>query len=258
MGKDMDVLKQLEHAALPPRENLSDQVTLILKKFILGEQIMPGDRLPPERQMADTLNISRTVLREALNRLIGEHILERPSPRILQVAEFDRDALATAIEATDNGDIQFRDLMELRYILEVGAIPLIYEKATDQDIREIETLAARHRREIAEGRSGNSADITFHTRLLSVVDNTIIRGALPVIEQQIRAYLLREPSMLRLRNRHEPTAIRVVDEHQEIIDSLRQRDVTAGLAAVTRHLAPYFARLRAQDIEEPPDHSSPR
>lgn len=247
----MDVLKQLERAALPPRENLSDHVTLILKKFILGEKMMAGDRLPPERQMADTLNISRTVLRESLNRLIGERILERPSPRTLQVAAFDRAAVTTAIDALDSGDIQFRDLMELRYILEVGSIPLIYEKATSRDIAEIRELADRHRHEIDKGRSGNSADIQFHTRLLRVVDNSIIRDALPIIEEQIRSYLLREPSMLRIENRHKGTTTRVVDEHQEIIDSLCRRDVAAGLAAMTRHLAPYFARLQVHDH---PDH----
>ncbi|HWV22924.1 MAG TPA: FCD domain-containing protein [Thermomicrobiales bacterium] len=242
----MDVLKQLEQVALPPRESLSDQVSLMLKRLIIGENMQPGDRLPAERQMADTLNISRTVLREALNRLIGEHILERPSPRMLQVADFDRAPLAATIDAMDTGDVQFRDLMELRYILEVGSIPLIYEKATPADIAEIEELASRHRREVAEGRSGNSADIQFHTRLLRVVDNSIVRSALPIIEQQIRAYLLREPSMLRLQNRQKQTTIRVVDEHQEIINSLRHGDVAAGLAAMTRHLAPYFARLQAR------------
>ncbi len=239
----MDVLKQLEHASLPPRESLADRVALILKKFILSESVPAGDRLPPERQMADTLNISRTVLREALNQLMGEGILERPSPRILRVAGFDRDALASSIASHDDTDIRFRDLMELRYILEVGSIPIIIQQLTPPDLARIEALAAKHRHEIADGRSGNSADIEFHTRLLQVIDNPIIRGVIPVIEEQIRSYLLREPSML-VPGRSKPeTLIRVIDEHQDIISALRNKDVAAGLMAMTRHLEPYFTRL---------------
>ena len=239
----MDVLKHLEHASLPPRESLADRVAVILKKFILSESVAAGDRLPAERQMADTLNISRTVLREALNQLIGENILERPSPRVLRVADFDREALAASIAMTSDRDIQFRDLMELRYILEVGAMPLIIERIQLRQIDMIEELASKHRSEISAGRSGNGADVQFHTRLLQVVDNPIIHGVIPVIEEQIRSYLLREPSLLVPERRHTDTSARVIDEHQSIIEALRNRDTTAGLMAMTRHLEPYFTRL---------------
>lgn len=242
----MDILKQLESASISPRESLAGRVVVILKKFILTESIESGERLPAERQMADRLNISRTVLREALNQLIGEGILVRSSPRILCVSEFDRREVAASIDSLDNGDIEFHDLMQLRYILEVGSMPIICEQITSAKIARLEQLAQTYQQELAEGRSGNAADISFHTELLRAVDNSIVRGLLPVIEEQIRSFLLSEPRSLRAVHNSSGNGTRVVYEHEEILDALSKRDADAGLAAMAKHLSPYLAKLRVE------------
>lgn len=240
----MDVLKELEKSSISPRESLAGRVVVVLKRFILSESISIGDRLPPERQMADRLNISRTVLREALNQLIGEGILERLSPRILRVADFDRSALIASMDALDPGDIEFQDLMQLRYILEVGSIPLICERITVADLARLQMLADTHRRELEEGRSGNSADINFHTCLLQILDNSVVRHLLPIVEEQIGSYLLRDPFKLNSDPNAGRSGDRVIAEHQELIDALRARDVDAALKTMTRHLDHYFIHLR--------------
>lgn len=242
----MDVLKQLESSSLSPRENLAARVVVILKKFILMESVTAGERLPAERQMADRLNISRTVLREALNQLIGEGILVRSSPRILRVSEFDRKALAATIDSLDIEDIEFRDLMQLRYILEVGSMPIICEQITSAQIRHLQQLAKAYQQEIHEGRSGNAADISFHTNLLRAVDNSIVRGVLPVIEEQIQTFLLSEPMFLKDNQNLSISGSRVIGEHKEILNALITRDADAGLAAMAKHLSPYLAKIQVE------------
>lgn len=244
----MDVLKQLGNSSLSPRESLAGRVVVILKKFILTEPLDTGERLPAERQMADRLNISRTVLREALNQLIGEGILTRPSPRILLVADFDRRAVAETIESLDTGDIELRDLMQLRYILEIGSMPIICREITESRIQRLQQIANLNEQEILAGRSGNAADILFHTELLRAIDNSIVRSLLPVIEEQIRSFLLSQPASLKVDHESSAGRGRVANEHKEIIDALENRDVEAGLAAVAKHLSPYFARLQAEAL----------
>src|SRR5690606_40389426 len=73
-----------------------------------------------------------TTLFRSLSRLIGEGVLERTSPRVLQLANFDRDALAASVSPLPDREARFRDLMELRYILEIGALPVIITKLTDR------------------------------------------------------------------------------------------------------------------------------
>lgn len=194
--------------------------------------------------MADRLNISRTVLREALNQLIGEGLLERISPRILQVANFDRASLMANVDARDPGDIEFHDLMQLRYILEVGSVALICEQITTSDISRLQAHADNHRKELEAGRSGNSADIDFHTCLLNVLDNSVVRQLLPIVEEQIGSFLLREPFKLNVDPLGERSGERVIAEHQELIDSLAAKDIDTALETMTRHLAPYFIHLK--------------
>src|SRR5512141_672458 len=68
------------------RQNLSERVVQILKHFILDQELQAGDRLPPERQLA-----------EALSHLIGEGLVYRATPRKLHVADFDRGKVSAEL-----------------------------------------------------------------------------------------------------------------------------------------------------------------
>ena len=52
---------------IAPRESLATRSAIILKRYLLTEHLKPGDRLPPERRLAEALNVSRTVLRSRSN-----------------------------------------------------------------------------------------------------------------------------------------------------------------------------------------------
>ncbi len=200
--------------------------------------------MPPERHLATTLNVSRTVLREALSRLLGEGVLERRSPRILQVASYDPEALAASVLSLDERATSFIDMMELRYILEVGALPLLAARISETSLDEIEQWAQEYEARMRRGETAPDMDVRFHTGLLRAIGNPTIDAMLPLVEEQIRSYLLFDPTQLRAAPR--PTTDRVVVEHREIIAALRTRDAAAARNAMERHLAPYFARLQRE------------
>lgn len=234
----MDVIERLENAAPPVRESLADQVATILKRFMIVEDLAPGSRMPTERRLADTLNVSRTVLREALSRLIGEGLLVRASPRVLQVAAFDRERLVASMSPFDEQRMHFRDLLELRYILEMGALPVIIRKITPEAAAEIEHWADEFERQLHSGNPVQATDAKFHASLLRSLDNATVNNLLPLLEDQFREYLLLDP---RLIGGHDVVSDeRVVREHREIVDAIRARDPIAAVSAMERHLAPYF------------------
>ncbi len=131
---------RLETPHLPvfQRQPLSLRVTEILKRYILLEPLETGDRLPAERRLAETLSVSRTVLREALSQLIADGILVRTTPRILSIAAFDRMRAATELAPLNDYNIVDQSLIELRVIIEVGAIEVITRRADARDLAEIE------------------------------------------------------------------------------------------------------------------------
>ncbi len=84
--------------SMPPRESLAARSAAALKRYLLTEGLEPGDKLPPERRLAEALNVSRTVLREAVNQLVGEGLVKREPSRSPVVTDFDRDALAQLLD----------------------------------------------------------------------------------------------------------------------------------------------------------------
>lgn len=98
MSNDSDPqLAALSRSALA-RENLSTRSATVLKRYLLTEGLEPGDKLPSERRLAEALNVSRTVLREAINQLVGEGYIHKEPSRSPTVTEFDRERLAEVLD----------------------------------------------------------------------------------------------------------------------------------------------------------------
>lgn len=111
-------LVELEPTVEPPQA-LPDRVYGVLKYRILTCVLPPGQRLN-EQEIADELNVSRTPLREALNRLAQENLLARTPFRGYAV---------TAVTAED-----IRNLCEVRLTLETAAAGLAAERATEAEL----------------------------------------------------------------------------------------------------------------------------
>jgi GntR family transcriptional regulator, transcriptional repressor for pyruvate dehydrogenase complex len=235
---------------MPPalrRQNLSDRAATILKRYIIAERLEPGHRLPAERRLADWLNVSRTVLREALSQLLGEGILERPSPYVLRVADFDRARVAADLAVVANEEAEAQDLIELRVMLEIGAVEAIVARAHDGHLREIERWVIEGERRLASGEPIYRADARFHAALLRTLGNRAINDFLPLIEENLRHDLVLDP--------HQLTTVgsaadhRVIRQHREIYEAIRRRDVESARRWMIAHLTPYLQRDRA--IPEP-------
>ncbi len=233
-----------DSAVLPAlrRQNLSARVSLILKRYILAERLDPGHRLPAERRLADWLNVSRTVLREALSQLIGEGILERPTPHSLCVAAFDRARLAVETSMLGDEAAETQDLIELRVVIELGSIDAIVARVTDEHLREIERWIVEGERRLAAHEPFYRADAQFHAALLRVLGNRVVDDLLPLIEENLRYDLIGDPHQLT--DTGTDVDRRVLHQHREIYNALKRRDVDALRAWMLAHLTPYLQRPR--------------
>jgi GntR family transcriptional repressor for pyruvate dehydrogenase complex len=237
---------------LPPlirRDNLSARVATILKRYVLAERLEPGHRLPSERRLAELLNVSRVVLREALSQLMGEGILERPSPYVLCVAAFDRAKLAAELSGLDHEDAEAHDLIQMRVILELGAIDWIVAGASDAHLKSIERWVIEGERTLAAGEPIFRADAGFHASLLKSLGNQVVNRLLPLIEEHLRRDVLLDSS--RLKTGGLPTDQRVVQQHREIYEAIKRRDPVGARHWLLTHLKPYIdPSLRDRSSEE--------
>jgi GntR family transcriptional repressor for pyruvate dehydrogenase complex len=223
------------------RERLAERVAQIIKSYIVTQQLRPGHRLASERKLAVWLNVSRTVLREALEDLINQGVLHRASPHALRVTDFDRSFAAAELWALRKSDIEARDLLELRFFLEIGAITEIANRATDKNLREIERWVKEGERCVETHEPVDSADARFHAALLHVLGNRVIDSFLPVIEDTIRSSILADPDQLasigRLGDRQ------TVEEHRTIFEAVQSRDHETARRVMLTHLARQWDRM---------------
>ncbi|HXH89585.1 MAG TPA: FCD domain-containing protein [Gaiellaceae bacterium] len=235
-----DTQPQVESVFVPMarRENLSSRSATIIKRYLLSEPLNPGDRLPPERRLAEALNVSRTVLREAINQLVGEGLVQRDPSRSPTVADFDRARVAQELSMLSDHEPKIRELVELRVLVELGAIEAIVGRASDADLKEIEHWVLEGERRIAEDEPLSIADVRFHSALLRSLGNRSVDALLPLIEEHMRENLLIDP--------HELAGVitdddhRVVEQHRQIFEAVKARDPEAAKQRMYEHLDPYL------------------
>lgn len=226
--------------SIPQRRNLSERVVQILKHFILDQGLATDDRLPPERQLAEALNVSRTVLREALSHLIGEGIVYRASPRKLHVSDFDRARVSAELAGLREGESSLQNLIELRVFVEIGALEVIVRRITDEHLAEIEHWVVQGEGHLRAHTPLPLVDARFHAALLRATENPAIEAFLPIIEENLRQSLIASPRQFG--GSGDAEDFRVVTEHRQIFEALKRRDANAARLLMLAHLSPYLHR----------------
>jgi DNA-binding GntR family transcriptional regulator len=196
---------------------LPDRIAAILKHRILTCALMPGSRLV-EKDLCAELGISRTPLREALNRLVFEGLVVPTPYRGYAVAPLTIDGI--------------RELCEVRRINEAEAARLGAERLTDEDLTKLESLAeARYtvgdRESYARYLRTNSA---FHLALVRCTRNSRLEAIVMAALDQ-----LQRPEYLGL-DLGVKDAPRIEREHLAIVQALRERDADRARALTIEHI----------------------
>ena len=186
-----------------------------LKRMAVLYKILPGERVN-ELELAETFSVSRTPLREALNRLVAENLLTFVPNRGFFVRELNSQDVF--------------DLYELRCILEVSALELAVERA---DVKDVKALRKFWKDVIrAAPKMPNDVLVTrdeeFHIRLAALSGNNEVLRSL--YQLNARIHFVR---WVDLEKRREM----VFDEHLAILDALERRDLEACRDSTRAHIA---------------------
>jgi DNA-binding GntR family transcriptional regulator len=186
-----------------------------LKSMAVLYKIRPGERIN-ELELAETFSVSRTPLREALNRLVAENLLTFVPNRGFFVRELNSQDVF--------------DLYELRRMLEVSALELTFERA---DVKDVKALRKFWKDVIREApKMPNDVLVTrdeeFHIRLAALSGNNEVLRSLYQINARIH--------FVRWVDLEERREI-VFDEHLAILDALEKRDLKACRDRTRSHIA---------------------
>ena len=213
---------------------MSDQVFDQLRELVFRGHLKPGEKIMPERNLAEQLGVSRPTIRNAISRLVATGILEhRQGKGTFVRPSFSRanNPLAIAMGAPESS---LQDLLEVRMGLECNAAALAAQRADEEDIRVLEDCVKQIQEEVLLGRPGSEADASFHMAIAYATKNP----AQVHLMKNFYYFLLKgiEESYLHLYE--ESTQIETIREHHtKIVDAIKNHDPEKAFNAMKRHIS---------------------
>jgi DNA-binding FadR family transcriptional regulator len=160
-------------------KNVHGNTLDLLGEAIVGGRYPAGSSVPPEPMLCEELGVSRTVVREAVKSLVAKGLLvtgPKLGTRVLPEDNwnwFDPEVVAWKSKVGLSREF-LRDLQELRRVVEPAGVRLAAERATAQDIAEIEAAYGGMKSAIEEGGDYVSNDLRFHQGLLRACHNRMV------------------------------------------------------------------------------------
>jgi GntR family transcriptional repressor for pyruvate dehydrogenase complex len=217
-------------------EKLSSSVVRQIEQLILRGILRPGERLPPERDLAERLGVSRPSLRDAIAELSERGLLSSRAGSGVFVAEVLGSAFSPAlIQLFAGHDEAVLDYIAFRRDMEALTAERAARLGSDTDLKVVDAIfrkmeAAHQKRDPTEE---SELDAQFHMAIIEASHNVIMLHMMRSMFDLLRQGVFYNRQML-FRNRM--TRDHLLDQHRAINAAVQARDPVAARAAVEAHL----------------------
>lgn len=216
-----------------------------MKKDIVDNNLRPGDKFLSEKELTSQLQVSRTVVREALKSLTSIGIVEVRKGGGVYVGHSNFDSIKSILKHHHAiHGVKLRELVEIRKVIELGAVRLIIENDISVDRKHFEEINRKYHDAITENKDTKKYDQLFHQQLMKETGNKTFYNFGEVIQEY---FSLVKIDLIQ----SEATLLHSYQEHEDIIDALEQKDLIWGHEIIADHLEPIFAFIK--QVEEAGD-----
>ncbi|PXW93520.1 GntR family transcriptional regulator [Sphaerotilus hippei] len=215
---------------------LSDQIVQQLETMMLEGSFKPGDRLPPERQLAEQLGVSRPSLREAIQKLAARGLVtSRQGGGTYVTGHLDSGFADPWQEMLGKHPELHRDVLEFRRMLEGTVAQMAAERATDADIERIGTLFAQM--EAAHRQGGldltSRIDVQFHQALADAAHNALFTHLSANLLTMLHTHVHDNIANLFAAG---TVSAQLLDQHRAVWLAVQARQGAAARAAAEAHI----------------------
>ncbi len=216
-----------------------------IKELIAAGRIKPGDRLPPERELAELFKASRNSVRDAIRVLEQMGLIESRQGDGTYVRGVSADELTEPLALMLlQSRQQMRELWEVRRILEPAIAELAAARISDEELGELEAILQAQRLKVEAGYTALDEDTAFHYGIARAAQNTVVLRTLDTLVD-----LLRQSRERSLQQRDRPAYS--LAGHLRILAALRRRDPAAARSEMLRHLQDIEERVFATEADVP-------
>ncbi len=225
-------------------EVIVDQIRLLIR----SGQLTAGDRLPSERELCERFGVSRVTVREALrvleaNGLVDIRVGSRggafvTAPTSRMVGEGIADLISLS-------SLSALEVTEARMVFELGLVPLVCERATEEDIAELYTICDRSSVALETADEYPLAlSAEWHTRFARCTHNR----AIGLLAESLHDPMIR--SLQQARSTEPTHGRRGVEEHRALVAAVAERDVERATELMSVHLNRTAARVAGAEKAE--------
>jgi GntR family transcriptional repressor for pyruvate dehydrogenase complex len=224
--------EQTEHRFIAiERTVLSQEIAKRILTFIHGGQIQPGEKLPPERELANLLGVSRPSVREALRALQLMNIIEVRPGDGTYVSSLEPQKLAEPLEQILRllQDVSYIEVLETRRILESAIAELAAERISEDYLERLTACIEKAEATVEEPKAFSEADIELHSLIVESTNNPLLMSLYGSIAHLGIATRERTANIRGVRER-------TLAYHKKIVQALRDRDPIQSREAMQAHL----------------------
>lgn len=224
------------------RPRLYERVLQRLRDYVIEGKLAAGDRLPPERELAHRLGVSRASVKQAIVVLEVQGFVEvrHGGGTYLVRDTLDPEPVEQLVERRR----RLPDVLDAREALETKLAELAAQRRSDEDIEAMEAALRLMEREVEAGDPGEEGDRRFHAAVTAAARSSLLEEFMRVIRDQIaesRHESLRQPGR----------PPRSLAQHQRILDAIRAGDPKAAATAMRKHVQTVAeVRLLSWDPDE--------
>lgn len=222
------MLENLEKIVI---EKPADKIINQIRYLISSGELKPGDKLPPERKLAESLGVGRGPVRDAIRKLEFYGILKtlpQSGTVVAGMGLMALEGLITDVLKIETND--FASLVETRVLLEVHAAQFAAERRTEEDLVALRKALNEYEQKIADGRPAVEEDLMFHLKIAEASKNTALKSFMMIIIPDIIN------NFIDLRVCEDDRFLKTVDEHEEILNYILKQEVQSAGDAMRAHL----------------------
>ncbi|MDP5062244.1 MAG: FadR family transcriptional regulator [Maribacter sp.] len=200
-------------------QEIQNDIVIQIRDLMNHKNLEPGDKLPSERSLSDKFGVSRTSVREAIQKLEFYGILiSKPQSGtfVADIGQIAMNGMVNEILRLEEPD--FKSLVETRILLELKTVRLAARRRTKDDLKRLKNSLEAYKQKVENAEDAVQEDLLFHLAIAKASGNSTLNTFMLIIIPEIltnfEKYHVCDKDM----------AFKGIQEHQDIFDAINEQN----------------------------------
>lgn len=212
--------------------NPVDLIISQIRDLISTGAVRPGEKLPPERKLAEHLGVSRSQVRDAINKLQMYGIVKvqpQSGTTVTGIGIVALEGLITNILRLEKSD--FKSLVDTRVLLEKEAARMAALNRTKEDLEQLHSALENYKVKLSETGEAVEEDLLFHIKIAEASKNNVLKSLMMIITPDI------VNNFIQYKVCNASNADKPFKEHQKILKMISDQNAKGAVKAMDHHLS---------------------